>query len=94
MFFDKILTKIFGTSNERAIKRLTPFVGLINAFEAETKQLTDEQLREKTVEFKARIAKKLEGITDEEAIKTAENEALQELLPEAFAVEMCIRDSL
>jgi preprotein translocase subunit SecA len=86
VFFDKILTKIFGTSNERAIKRLTPFVGLINAFEAETKQLTDEQLREKTVEFKARIAKKLEGITDEEAIKTAENEALQELLPEAFAV--------
>ena len=81
MFFDKLLTKIFGTSNERAIKKLTPFVGLIGAFEAETKQLTDEQLREKTVEFRARIAKKLEGITDEEAIKAAENEALQELLP-------------
>jgi preprotein translocase subunit SecA len=86
VFFDKFLTKIFGTSNERAIKRLTPFVGMINALEPETKQLTEEQLREKTVEFRARIAKKLEGITDEEAIKAAENEVLQELLPEAFAV--------
>jgi preprotein translocase subunit SecA len=58
VFFDKILTKIFGTSNERAIKRLTPMVGQINALELEIKQLTDEQLREKTVEFRARIAKK------------------------------------
>ena len=35
MFFDKILTKIFGTSNERAIKRLTPIVAQINALEPE-----------------------------------------------------------
>ena len=86
MFFDKVLTKIFGTSNERAIKRLTPFVGQINAFEPEIKQFTDEQLRDKTTEFRARIAAKLEGITDEEARKAAEKEALEELLPEAFAV--------
>jgi len=86
VFLDKFLTSIFGTSNERAIKRLMPFVAEINAFEPEIKQLTDEQLREKTIEFRARIAKKLEGITDEEAIKAAEAEALEELLPEAFAV--------
>ncbi|HEX4757410.1 MAG TPA: preprotein translocase subunit SecA, partial [Terracidiphilus sp.] len=86
MFFDKILTKIFGTSNERAIKRLTPGVAQINALEPGIKQLTDEQLRDKTAEFRARIAARLEGITDEEAIKTAEMEALEELLPEAFAV--------
>jgi preprotein translocase subunit SecA len=86
VFFDKVLTKIFGTSNERAIKRLTPFVGQINAFEPEIKQFTDEQLRDKTTEFRARIAAKLEGITDEEARKAAEKEALEELLPEAFAV--------
>ncbi len=86
MFFDKILTKIFGTSNERAIKRLTPFVAQINALEPGIKQLTDEQLRDKTAEFRARIAARLEGITDEEAIKTAEMEALEALLPEAFAV--------
>ncbi|HEV2486262.1 MAG TPA: preprotein translocase subunit SecA [Terracidiphilus sp.] len=86
MFFDKLLTKIFGTSNERAIKRLMPFVRQISALEPEIKQLTDEQLRGKTVEFRTRIAKKLEGITDEDAIKAAEKEALEELLPEAFAV--------
>ena len=86
MFFDKILTKIFGTSNERAIKRLTPFVAQINVLEPGIKQLTDEQLRDKTAEFRARIAARIEGITDEEAIKTAEKEALEELLPEAFAV--------
>ena len=86
MFFDKILTKIFGTSNERAIKKLTPMVAQINAFEPEIKKLSDEQLREKTVEFRARIAAKLNGITDADEIRAAENAALDELLPEAFAV--------
>ena len=86
MFFDKVLTKIFGTSNDRAIKRLMPLVGQIGAFEPEIKQLTDEQLRDKTVEFRARIASKLEGITDPEAVTAAEKDALEELLPEAFAV--------
>ena len=62
MFFDKILTKIFGTANERAIKRLTPFVALISALEADIKALTDEQLREKTVEFRARIAKRSKAL--------------------------------
>ncbi len=86
MFFDKILTKIFGTSNERIIKRLVPIVAQVNSFEPEIKKLSDEQLREKTVEFRARIAAKLAGITDEDAIKEAEKAALDELLPEAFAV--------
>jgi preprotein translocase subunit SecA len=86
VFFDTILTKIFGTANERIIKRLMPVVATINDLEPATKQLTDEELRAKTVEFRERIAAKLEGITDEEAIKTAEREALDEILPEAFAV--------
>ena len=86
MQFDKVLTKIFGTSNERIIKRLMPLVAAINDLEPGIKQLTDEELRAKTFEFKARIAARLEGITDEEAVKAAENEALDELLPEAFAV--------
>src|SRR3984885_4825951 len=86
VFFDKALTKIFGTANERAIKRLLPLVDTINAFEPEIRKLSDEELRAKTVEFRARIAQKLEGITDAEAIKTAEREALDEILPEAFAV--------
>jgi preprotein translocase subunit SecA len=52
VFFDKALTKIFGTANERLIKRLMPMVALIGALEADTKQLTDEQLRARTVEFR------------------------------------------
>jgi preprotein translocase subunit SecA len=86
VFFDKALTKVFGTANDRIIKRLTPVVAVINDLEPATKQLSDEELRAKTVEFRARIAAKLEGITDEEAVKAAEKAALDEILPEAFAV--------
>ena len=86
MVFDKILTKIFGTANERLIKRLMPMVALISALEADMKQLTDEGLRAKTAEFRERIAARLEGITDADARMKAEREALDEILPEAFAV--------
>ena len=86
MFLDKILTKIFGTANERLIKRLLPVVTAIGELEADIKQLNDEELRAKTVEFRARIAAKLEGITDKDEVKAAEKLALDELLPEAFAV--------
>jgi preprotein translocase subunit SecA len=84
--FGKLLTKIFGTNNERVIKRLLPIVTEINAFEAQTEPLSDEQLRAKTQEFRARIAARIEGITGEDEIAAAEKEALQEILPEAFAV--------
>ena len=86
MVFDKVLTKVFGTANERLIKKLWPVVAQINDLEAATKQLSDEQLRAKTLEFRARIAHNLEGITEAEEIKKAEDGALDELLPEAFAV--------
>jgi preprotein translocase subunit SecA len=86
VFYDKVLTKIFGTANERVIKKLLPFVEKISAIEAETEKLSDEQLRAKTVEFRARIAARLEGITDTDARIEAEREALDEILPEAFAV--------
>jgi len=59
VFFDKVLTKIFGTANERLIKRLMPIVALINALEEDTKKLTDEELRAKTAEFRARIAERV-----------------------------------
>jgi preprotein translocase subunit SecA len=86
VFFDKILTKIFGTANERLIKRLKPIVAAINAMEPETKKLSDEELKAKTTEFRARIAGRLEGISDKDEKKKAEKEALEEILPEAFAV--------
>jgi preprotein translocase subunit SecA len=86
VFFDKALTKVFGTANERVIKRLLPLVDTINGFEAQIHKLSDEELRAKTPEFRARITARLQGITDAEAIKAAEREALDEILPEAFAV--------
>jgi len=57
--------------NEREIKRLMPRVGAINALEPEMQKLSDEQLRAKTDEFRARLA---QGAT------------LDDILPEAFAV--------
>ena len=80
------LTKVFGTSNERAVKRLTPVVQTINAFEPDVQRLSDDGLRAKTQEFKARVAAAVEGITDAEERKAAEKQVLDEILPEAFAV--------
>ena len=47
------LTKVFGTSNERAVKRLLPVVQSVNALESEIQRLSDDELRAKTQEFKA-----------------------------------------
>ncbi len=82
----KVLAKVFGTSNEREIKRLRPLVGQVNAFEPGMKELTDEQLRARTAEFRARIKERLEGIDDETERLAARKVVLDELLPEAFAV--------
>jgi preprotein translocase subunit SecA len=84
--FDKVLTKVFGTANERLLKRLWPVVAQINELEEGIKLLTDEQLRTKTVEFRARVAARRESVLGEEESKTSERLALDEILPEAFAV--------
>ncbi len=86
MNLEKALTRVFGTSNERIVKRMMPTVAAINALEPEIEKLSDEELRAKTAEFKERIAARLKGLTDPEEIKKAEQEALDEILPEAFAV--------
>lgn len=67
----KALTKIFGTKHERDMKKLHPLIEQIASYEEGLKALTDEALRGKTLEFKARLAK---------------GETLDSLLPEAFAV--------
>jgi len=82
----KALAKVFGTSNEREIKRIRPYVGLINALEPQLKELTDEQLRAKTAEFRTRIKERLDGIEDETERLAARTAVLDEILPEAFAV--------
>lgn len=69
--FAPLLKKLFGSKNEREVKRMLKTVQLVNAFEEQMVALSDDQLRAKTDEFKARIAK---------------GETLDKLLPEAFAV--------
>jgi preprotein translocase subunit SecA len=60
-----LLGKIFGTKNEREVKRLQPRVEAINALEPEIQKLSDDQLRGKTAEFRARIQERLSSIVDE-----------------------------
>ena len=66
-----LVKKFFGTSDEREIKKFSKRVEIINGLEPEIQKLTDEQLKEKTGEFKDRLEK---------------GEKLDNLLPEAFAV--------
>ena len=66
-----ILTKIFGSRNDRLLKQYRSGVARINALEPQYEQLSDEALKAKTQEFKDRIGK---------------GESLDSLLPEAFAV--------
>jgi len=93
-----LLGKVFGTRNDREVKRLQPRVAAINALEPEIKKLSDDQLRAKTDEFRKRIQDRLSHIPDEpdadpERLKQLEkerfdatNEVLDEILEEAFAV--------
>ncbi len=80
------IAKVFGTSNERAIKRLMPIVAQINALEPTIQALTDDQLRAKTAEFRQRIADAIANIEDADERLAAEKAALDDILPEAFAV--------
>jgi len=66
-----ISRKLFGTDNERTLKRITPLVGVINDLEPRIQPLTDDQLRAKTAEFKDKLA---------------QGASLDDILPEAFAV--------
>ncbi|HEV2463188.1 MAG TPA: preprotein translocase subunit SecA [Acidobacteriaceae bacterium] len=86
MIGEALFKKIFGTSNDRAVKRLVPLVRQIGALEEQAKAMSDEQLQAKTAEFRGRLAKALEGISEEKYRLEAEKQALNDLLPEAFAV--------
>ncbi len=70
MFASNFVKKVFGTKNDREVKRLRPVVEHINGLEPEFEKLTDAELREKTDEYRRRLG---------------DGEALDDLLPEAFA---------
>ncbi len=63
-----LLGKIFGTKNEREVKRLMPRVAAIAALEPAMQKLTDDELRGKTEEFRARIQERLSAIPEEPAM--------------------------
>ncbi|HAA94307.1 MAG TPA: preprotein translocase subunit SecA, partial [Dehalococcoidia bacterium] len=66
-----VLQKVLGDPNQKALKKLYPIVDETNDLEAETQELTDEQLKAKTEEFRSRLTGK---------------EDLEDIMPEAFAV--------
>ena len=86
MSFDKVLTKVFGSSNERFLKTIRPLIAEINEFEPEVKKLSDDQMRERTAFLKAQIADAVKDARDKDDRKYREQEALNEILPEAFAL--------
>ena len=65
-----LFQKVFGTRSEHEVKRIMPLVEKTESLRPEMQKLTDEQLRDKTREFKKRLS---------------EGETLDDLLPEAFA---------
>jgi len=69
--FEFILKKIMGTKNERELKQLYPLVDKINSLENTIRALSDDELKNKTREFKERVSN---------------GESLDSILPEAFAV--------
>ncbi len=94
----KLTAKVFGTKNERDIKRLMPRVAEIGALESEMQKLSDDEMRAKTAEFRQRIQQRLANIADEpdadaDRFKQIEderlsaiNEVLEDILVEAFAL--------
>lgn len=66
----KLLTKVFGSSNDRTLRRMRKVVDQITKMEPDFERLSDDELKAKTVEFRARLAK---------------GEVLENLIPEAFA---------
>ncbi|MBS1219671.1 MAG: protein translocase subunit secA, partial [Proteobacteria bacterium] len=89
-----LLKKVFGSRNERLLKQYRRTVRVINALESQIAALSDDELRAKTCEFRDRVSKAVAaaaaGVQAGDSAQSAELErrrrALDEILPEAFAV--------
>jgi preprotein translocase subunit SecA len=86
MGFDKFLTKVFGSSNQRFLKSIMPLADQINSLESSIKALSDDELRARTASFKERVQRAVADVTDKEERKRIERSVLDEILPEAFAI--------
>ncbi len=79
-----LLLKMLGDPNEKKVKRIMPVIEHINALEPQFEQLTDDELRAKTDEFKQILANRPTS-KDFNTDRKLEKEALDKILPEAFA---------
>jgi preprotein translocase subunit SecA len=84
--FKNIMQALGGDPHKREIQKITPVIEEINSFEAEFEKLSDDALRAKTDDFRRRVADAIEGIEDPKARNKAEQDELDRILPEAFAV--------
>src|SRR5262245_10307520 len=84
--FENLLKSVFGSKHDRELRRVHPLVDEINRFAEEYRGLGVEALQAKTAEFRGRIAEAVQGAESPEEHRAAEREALEELLPEAFAL--------
>ena len=80
----KFLIKLLGGSNDKKIKQVLPIIDHINALEPEYEKFSDDELRAKTDEFK-KILKERQTSDNPKADRILEKEALDKILPEAFA---------
>ncbi|MGH9467612.1 MAG: preprotein translocase subunit SecA [Terriglobales bacterium] len=80
-----LVAKVFGTKNDREVGRMNPQVAEINDLEPATQALSDEEMRAKTVEFRALIQQRVAEASDDQK-EAAEKEALDEFLVPAFAL--------
>ncbi|MBQ3312008.1 preprotein translocase subunit SecA [bacterium] len=80
----QFLLKLMGDPHEKKIKAIMPIIEHINALEPEFEKMTDEQLRAKTAEFKEILAQRRTS-DNPKADRILEKEALDKILPEAFA---------
>ena len=97
---NSLMAKVFGTHNEREVKKLRPRVERINALEPEIRKLTDAELRAKTDEFRRRVQERMAQLQEpaeeemdaerrklwEKEQHSAIEEVLDTILEEAFAV--------
>ena len=83
---DKFFKKVLGSNSDVFLKKIRPIVQQINDLEPSVQKLSDDELKAKTVEFKERLSSVLDKITDKEERRKKEQDILNEILPEAFAV--------
>ncbi len=83
--FKNFIRILGGDPNKRAVDKLSRIVDQINTLESSFEQLSDQALAAKTTQFRSLLAQRLSGINEAKARQKAEQEALDEILPEAFA---------